>query len=564
MKQPLFFAKNVFVYGSFAKPFLNMVLDGRRNPWNMYFMSVRYEWRNDHVMALRKAKQGLLLSERVLKKKECSGCSKYEKGKTIFYLLLIKYFSILNRLKDPESERIYIQIKCSYSKMSKLPRQITATTLINYYSFAGDNINSRRPRAWSKDYQNPSTKVFLLLGVARNLVKDQKLSGSISYFSKAFKIARTIPHPTGIIESLNAMAWYMKETHAKIAYKMAKKAVWFAGWYREDIGTIFFALDTLLECQKICKDYKLFDNAIFMTFAYSYLLSGKGAGTREHYRKSVDDCNKFLPVFDISTYENTVPLRNYLRDYIPNISNAAKTSGITTKSISVILNGKVKKIKGNTIRKVIKGLDIKVNFDTPFEIINENTKMFIEDEFKKSMDRFEKISPDERLILFLSTYMSYIERRKTIPSLSQKDVLSKATRLCKNDIKAFENYMSINYETMKFVSDIFDAHPFIEGRKALARSFLAKMSPRIRKRFIKAYLNLDEGERRVIDRFARDYIRYDIRWEMRIEVPNEMEEYVKLFHLKRRPAALAYWSYDDEKGRERLVRVLGRVRDGMK
>jgi hypothetical protein len=124
-----------------------------------------------------------------------------------------------------------------------------------------------------------------LLGTARNLVKDQKLSETISYFSKAFKIAQTIPHPTGIIESLNAMAWYMKETHAKTAYNIAKKAVWFVGWYRENIGTIFFTIDTLLECQKICNDDELFDNAIFMTFVYGYLPSGKGAGTREHYKK---------------------------------------------------------------------------------------------------------------------------------------------------------------------------------------------------------------------------------------------------------------------------------------
>jgi hypothetical protein len=43
-----------------------------------------------------------------------------------------------------------------------------------------------------------------------------------------------------------------------------------------------------------------------------------------------------------------------------------------------------------------------------------------------------------------------------------------------------------------------------------------------------------------------------------------MEEYVKVFHLKRMPAALAYWSYDDEKGRKKFVRTLGRVRDEMK
>ena len=73
-------------------------------------------------------------------------------------------------------------------------------------------------------------------------------------------------------------------------------------------------------------------------------------------------------------------------------------------------------------------------------------------------------------------------------------------------------------------------------------------------------LAMDEEEKKIIDRFARDYIRYNIKWGMRIAVPDEMKDLIQSFHLKKRPASLGYWALDDEKDRKRLVDVLRRFK----
>ena len=86
------------------------------------------------------------------------------------------------------------------------------------------------------------------------------------------------------------------------------------------------------------------------------------------------------------------------------------------------------------------------------------------------------------------------------------------------------------------------------------------MPKRIRERFIQRYLTLDDEEKEIIDRFARDYVRYDIRWGMRVKMPDEMEKYTKSFHLKKIPTALAYFALDDEKERKRLVNTLEKLK----
>ncbi len=102
--------------------------------------------------------------------------------------------------------------------------------------------------------------------------------------------------------------------------------------------------------------------------------------------------------------------------------------------------------------------------------------------------------------------------------------------------------------------------PFIQARKDLVVKYLERMPKRIRERFIQRYLTLDDEEKEIIDRFARDYVRYDIRWGMRVKMPDEMEKYTKSFHLKKIPTALAYFALDDEKERKRLVNTLEKLK----
>ncbi len=110
------------------------------------------------------------------------------------------------------------------------------------------------------------------------------------------------------------------------------------------------------------------------------------------------------------------------------------------------------------------------------------------------------------------------------------------------------------------INDQKSLDPFVQARKDLARKCLERMPKRTRERFIQRYLTLNDEEKEIIDRFARDYTRYDIRWGMRVKMPDEMEKYAKSFHLKKIPTALAYFALDDEKERDKLVEVLENFR----
>ena len=110
------------------------------------------------------------------------------------------------------------------------------------------------------------------------------------------------------------------------------------------------------------------------------------------------------------------------------------------------------------------------------------------------------------------------------------------------------------------INDQKSLDPFIQARKDLVMKYLERIPKRVRERFIQRYLTLDDEEKEIIDRFARDYTRYDIHWGMRVRMPDEMEKYTKSFHLKKIPTALAHFALDDEKERNKLIQVLEKFR----
>ena len=103
--------------------------------------------------------------------------------------------------------------------------------------------------------------------------------------------------------------------------------------------------------------------------------------------------------------------------------------------------------------------------------------------------------------------------------------------------------------------------PFVQARKDLTSEYLERVPKRIREISIQNYIAMDEKEKKIIDRFARDYIRYDIKWGMRVRLPNEMKGIVNAFHLKKIPASLGYWALDVEEEREELVKAMKKLRE---
>ncbi|PKP57114.1 hypothetical protein CVT91_11365, partial [Candidatus Atribacteria bacterium HGW-Atribacteria-1] len=410
-------------------------------------------------------------------------------------MLMDLKLSVLQNLKKPEGDRLYIKLRREFHQVPKLARNTVATTLLSYPSLNMNETDLPKTRLWSQYYQNDrSTQVFILMGKARKKIKTGNIAEGIALYFKGLRIAKTIPHPTGIIDTLNDSAWYMRHSHPHWALRLSNQAMYWVGWYCEDAGGIFYVFDTLFELQRIVSDQRLGKTASLITSLQKYLPSGQGRGTREYYKETIQDCKYFI--FDLkgSVYKNSNSLRNYLRRFMKSISSASVNSNISRGKLSAILNGKTKTVRGETIRKLIKGLKLKQNpLNDPAPIINEWMKIKIENAFFDALEKLKGIRPNDRIILLLSTYMSILDKKK-FPYLSRKGKLERAIELCTADINKFTNFMSHRYETMRFVSDMINKiHPFIEGRKDLVRKFLRRMPKKRMRMFAVNYAKLTEG-----------------------------------------------------------------------
>ncbi|WP_206076132.1 hypothetical protein [Marinitoga lauensis] len=62
--------------------------------------------------------------------------------------------------------------------------------------------------------------------------------------------------------------------------------------------------------------------------------------------------------------------------------------------------------------------------------------------------------------------------------------------------------------------------------------------------FITKYFELNKRQKQMIDEFIRNYSRYDIKWNVRIELPEFLKDFTEKYSLKKMPVSLAYWYYE--------------------
>jgi hypothetical protein len=444
-------------YGSFARPLVNWALSNNKlnSAWKEYFKALRYDWQKEYTLELKCIERGI---------KRCKD------DQTVKYLLLSLELSVLQNLKKPEGDRLYIKLRREFHKVPKLARKTVATTLLSYPSLNMNETDLAKTRLWSQYYRNDrSTQVFILLGKARKKIKTGNIAEGIAFYFKGLRIAKTIPHPTGIIDSLNDSAWYMRYSHPHWALRLANQAMYWAGWYREDARGVFYIFDTLFEIQRIVSDQRLCETAILIASLQKYLPSGRGRSKREYYKETIQGYQYFIFDFKCSVYKNSNSLRNYLRRFMKSISSASVNSNLSRGKLSALLNSKTKTVRGETIRKLIKGLKLKPNpLNDPAPVINEWMKIKIEDTFLDDLEKLKGMKSNDRIILLLLTYMSIFDRKEKLSYLSRKGRLERAIELCTADMNEFTNFMSHRYETMGFTSDMInEMHPFIEGRRDL-------------------------------------------------------------------------------------------------
>jgi len=78
--------------------------------------------------------------------------------------------------------------------------------------------------------------------------------------------------------------------------------------------------------------------------------------------------------------------------------------------------------------------------------------------------------------------------------------------------------------------------------------------------FAVSYAELTGGDRKTDDAFARNYTRYDLGLEVYVGLPVKLKEFVKFFHLKKRPSTLAFFAPERSTERKKILRVLQALR----
>jgi DNA-binding Xre family transcriptional regulator len=509
-------------YGSFAKPFLNfMILKTKHDGWNHLFKSLEYSWKSKRKKALEEIERGL----------------KHNNTKTLKYLLLAKELYYSAYLRDYEnSKKIYLFLKENFSYIPKKSRKLVSSVLINVENIL--NLNEKT-RLWSREYElDPSTEIFITLGKAREKIKEDEYSEAWKYFERSLILSKKIPHRMGIITGLNDWSWYLKDFDLEKSRQLSYELMFYSGYYFEEMENRFGVFDTYFEINKWNIE-SLYSYAPIINYFWEKLPESGKRNSKENYESMFNILRKFI-ISEKSTYENTEELRNYLKNYITNLSETSKKVSVSRKSLSSIINGKVLEIRGDTLKKIVLGLNIVPNINSPEAVINEYGKIYLENTFRESIEELEKLDFEKREKIFINTYIACIYKPKM-------------------DIEQIINFNFVNDFIVKwFIIEMIKGNEFINARKKLVNHFFSKMKKNAYNNFIITYLNLNKKEKEMIDVYVRNYSRYDIKWNIRIELPGFLKSFVEKYSLKKMPATLAYWYYEKGSDRRKLINILNK------
>ncbi|ACI19100.1 hypothetical protein [Dictyoglomus thermophilum] len=478
----------ISAYGSYAKPFLNWILETGRisSAWKTYFLALKLYWKGEYFLALSKLEKAL---------------NKCNNSKTLYYLVLTQKLAFLSRVNSKEGVELFHKLKQEFPYIPSYVRNIAVSSLLHYYATIFPS-NLPKFRIWSNSYHlDSSSQVFIFLGKAREEIKKENIRKAIFYYVKAFRTSLSIPHPTGIINSLNNLSWNLKERHPKFSLSLAKKAVYYCALYREDLSYDFAVLDTLFEVQRINNDLSICETSMIIKHYYKFLSDSSGNYNKQHYRKTFESSKRFCFDLEPSFYKNNGELRD-----LNKVSN------------------------------------IKPDFNNlPLEVLIELRRINILKNFQRTIEKLNNVSKDARENLILSSFMSLCDRKSLFPSTYKK--IKNILDFSEN-IKRLINFAKRDFEVIRFLSYISNDHPFFEARMDLAKKFLETLLPEKREFFISFYLSLKEKEKELIDAFVRNYVRYDRDWHIKIPTPAEIVSFVKGFQLKELPSSLAYFCFE--------------------
>ncbi|CEP78045.1 hypothetical protein [Defluviitoga tunisiensis] len=561
----------IITYGQFSRPFLNYIVDYLKNESTKqheefidYIDVLKLKWDAKYEEALEKIEEGI------------KGLSKGG----LYYLFLEQKLIILKRLKDiKEVEVIYKELRDNFGNIPQYVRGLVVESLRNIRELYYDsNESMEKIRHWSEAYENnPVNKGFILMADAREKKNEEKYVEATQLNIQAFKTLKDVPHPSGVVQALNNISWWLKDVDKNTALNFTLPLGFYLGYYFDDDNfNVFNSLDTIFQVQKENNDPMMYETAFIFSKCLSKVDKERYNTLKRKCGESINHLKYFVFNLDNNYYLNTKVLRNFLKQEIEKEQVSIKELNISKRALDNFLSGITKQIKPNTLRNIIDNLEFEINSSLAIPIIKELKKKDIDKKFEENFYKFMELEVEKQLTKFFTSYLVHYYKQEVKLERVIKDIESGSLIKGRCDYytrelinSTFEkppnidvdSLLTTNQEQKTYTNkDItFKEHPFYSARKILVKRFIKDLNKAYLQEFIEKYLKADSKQKDIIERYIMNYGRYDeiknIPKELRPKVPKEINVFVKKYTLKRRPSAISFYVFEG-KEREELFEIL--------
>jgi len=548
--------------GQFIRPILNYVvhyLESDRPDKNKsivnYINVLELKWDVKYDEALE-------IIEEEIKRRKKGG---------LHYLFLDQKIHILNRIKQKEGvKKVFKELKDNFDNIPVYVRGLIVEALKNIHELYYEPDESmEKIRYWSENYeQNPGDKGFILLSKAREKNNEERYEEAVSLNVEAFKVLKTIPHPSGMVQALNNISWWLKDINKEKVLAFTFPLGFYLGYYfHDDNFNVFNSLDTTFQVQKNNNDPLFYETAFIFSRLVSSLSVDKKKIIWNKFGYTIHDVRRFVLNIRNRNYLNTKTLRAFIRKEIGKEKITIDSMNVSERTLKEFLSANTKYIQPNTLRNIIDVLKFEITTSTPICIIKELKKKDIDKKFEINLEKFKNL-PKERQIseLFTSYLVHYykeeIDLKKIIKEIEDDSLIEERcdyyTKELINSIfernpKIDFNSLLTNAQELKIYTNkniTFKEHPFYLGRKEVVKRFMKDLNKKNLKEFIENYIGLDTRQKKTVEKFIMNYGRYydlkDIPKEFTPKVPKEINLFVKKYTLKRKPSALSFYVFEGE------------------
>ncbi|POZ88123.1 MULTISPECIES: hypothetical protein [Petrotoga] len=498
----------------------------------------------------------------------------------LYYLFLDQKIHILNRIKQKEGvKKVFDELKDNFDNIPVYVRGLVVETLKNIHElYYEPDENMEKIRYWSENYeQNPVDKGFILLSRARGKKNEERYEEAVCLNVEAFKVLKTIPHPSGMVQALNNISWWLKDTNKEKALTFTFPLGFYLGYYFDDDNfKVFNSIDTIFQVQKDNNDPLVYESVFIFSKCLSQLNKAEGESIKNTFKDIINQLKYFVFNLDNNQHRSTPKLRAFIRKEIGKEKIPIDSMNVSERTLKEFLSAKTKYIQPSTLRNILEALEFEITTSTPICIIKELKKKDIDKKFEINLEKFKNLPKERQVSEFFTSYLVHhykeeINLKKIIKEIQDDSLIEQRCDYYKKELinSIFERNPKIDFNSLltnvqepKIYTNkniTFNEHPFYLGRKDVVKKFMKDLNKKNLKEFIENYVSLDTRQKKTIEKFMMNYGRYydlrDIPKEITPKVPKEIDPFVKKYTLRRKPSAISFYVFEG-KEREEFIKII--------